>query len=55
MSMGDLLLIGRSHQLTAYHFCYLHMAISLGLPLATLDKRLEEAAKKAGVSIYHAE
>lgn len=40
MSMGDLLLIGKSHQLTAYDSCYLHMAISLGLPLATLDKRI---------------
>lgn len=54
VSMGDLVLIGKTHQLTAYDACYLHMAISLGLPLATVDKRLEEAAKQAGVSIYHA-
>ena len=37
------------HRLTPYDAAYLELALRLGLPLATVDNRLAEAAKKAGV------
>ncbi len=51
-SMSDLVLLGRIHQLTSYDTCYLHLALSLGLPIATLDKKLQEAAQQAGAGLY---
>ena len=38
--------------LTSHHAAYLELAIRQGLPLATLDKALKKAAKKADVVIY---
>ncbi len=35
-----------------YDAQYLELALRLGLPLATLDKDLRKAAKKAGVPLY---
>ncbi len=37
--------------LSVYDSSYLHLAISEGLPLATLDNRLRKAAESAGVAI----
>lgn len=38
-----------AHQLTAYDATYLELARREGLPLATLDKSLRVAARKAGI------
>jgi predicted nucleic acid-binding protein len=43
--------LARKYDLTIYDACYLELAIRLDLPIATLDKKLIEAAKKAGVPI----
>ncbi len=37
--------------LTVYDACYLELALRLGLPLASLDKRLCQAAAAAGVPL----
>ncbi len=37
--------------LTAYDAAYLHVALEKNLPLATLDKTLAKAAKRAGVEL----
>lgn len=43
--------LARAHGLSAYDSVYLDLAQREGLPLATLDKQLREAAEKAGVSL----
>ncbi len=48
---GGIQEISRRHGLTAYDAAYLHLAETNGLPLATLDKDLIEACKRAGVSL----
>ena len=45
----DVLNVARALQLTVYDACYLELARRVGLPLATLDKRLSAAAAKAGI------
>jgi predicted nucleic acid-binding protein len=40
------------YQLSAYDACYLALASQLGLPLATLDKKIRAAALRAGVGIF---
>ena len=47
----DALASARAFQLTAYDAIYLELARREGLALATLDKGLREAAKKAGVAL----
>ena len=48
---GSLLLdIARRHGLTVYDAAYVEVALRRSLPLATLDRRLREAAKAIGVS-----
>lgn len=44
--------LARSYKLSSYDAAYLELAVREGLPLATLDKDLLKAAKKAGVDIY---
>jgi len=41
--------LAREHGLTAYDAAYLELAMREGLPLATQDKTLKEAARAAGV------
>ncbi|MCL1940652.1 MAG: type II toxin-antitoxin system VapC family toxin [Synergistaceae bacterium] len=43
--------LARKYDLTIYDACYLELAVRLDLPIATLDKKLIEAAKQAGVPI----
>ena len=43
--------LARKYDLTIYDACYLELAIRLNLPIATLDKKLINAAEKAGVPI----
>jgi predicted nucleic acid-binding protein len=44
--------VSREFRLTGYDAQYLESARRLSLPIATLDKDLRKAAKKAGVSVY---
>jgi predicted nucleic acid-binding protein len=44
--------LARLYKLTAYDAAYLELAMRLGLPLATLDGDLENAARANGVTIY---
>lgn len=48
-SLADL---ARRHRLTAYDAAYLDLSLQLGLPLATLDAALRDAARLAGVKLY---
>lgn len=43
--------LARSHGLSAYDASYLELALRLGIPLATLDTRLSEAARAEGVGL----
>ena len=43
--------LGRQEGLAAYDAAYLELALRLGLPLATLDTRLAEAATRCGVGL----
>jgi predicted nucleic acid-binding protein len=44
--------LARAYKLSSYDAAYLELAIREGLPLATLDKQLLRAAKKADVDNY---
>ncbi len=44
--------LSRAYKLSSYDASYLELAIREGLPLATLDKDLVNAAKKSEVPIY---
>lgn len=44
--------LARAYKLSSYDAAYLELAIREGLPLATLDKDLIKAAKKADIEIY---
>gem|GEM_PF-1565183 len=48
-SMAGTLALARGYGLTSYDAAYLELAMRANLPLATLDKELRAAAKKAGV------
>ncbi len=50
-ALGAVLDVGRLHRLTSYDAAYLELAMRRGLPLATLDERLSEAAQSAGVTL----
>ena|SRR5215203_4434881 len=45
------LTIGIAHRLSAYNASYLELAIRRGLPIATQDERLLQAAGAAGIGI----
>ena len=44
--------LARAHSLTAYDAAYLELAIRRGLPLATIDQRMNAAASNAGVGEF---
>ncbi len=48
-ALGNILHLARRYQLSSYDAAYLELAMREGLALATLDKQLARAAKKAGV------
>ncbi len=50
-SLEALANFARPHQLTSYDALYLELAISLGLPLCTLDRNLQSAARRCGVDL----
>jgi predicted nucleic acid-binding protein len=49
--MIEILALAREHKLSSYDASYLNLAMSKGLPIATLDKGLRIAAKKTQVPI----
>ncbi len=51
-SFNRTLVLARAYKLSSYDAAYLELAMREGLPLATLDKSLIKAAKKAGIEIY---
>jgi predicted nucleic acid-binding protein len=48
----ELVALARETGTTVYDASYLELAARLGVPLATLDRRLAEAATKIGVALY---
>jgi len=51
-SFNRTITISRAYKLSSYDAAYLELAIREGLPIATLDKGLLKAAKKADVPLY---
>ncbi len=52
--LTEVLALARQHGLTVYDASYLDLAMREGLPLATLDERLAEAARRCGVPLVEA-
>jgi len=52
LSLRRVLASARQYRLTAYDACYLDLAREQRLALATLDRRLSEAALRAGVASF---
>jgi predicted nucleic acid-binding protein len=50
-SEPDVMGLARMHGLTVYDALYLELARRLGAPLATLDGRLAEAARRSSVAV----
>ena len=50
-SIGSVVALAREHGVTAYDAAYLSLALRRGLPLATADKALGEAAANCGVPL----
>ena len=46
--------LARAEQLTAYDAAYLELAMRLGIPLASKDADLCDAAERVGVSVLRA-
>lgn len=49
ISWGDAIDLAEKHRLTLYDATYLELALRHRLPLATLDKNLQQAAQKENV------
>ena len=49
--MKDFLTIGRAYNLSSYDTAYLELAMRQGLPMATLDRRMIEAARQIDIPI----
>lgn len=50
-ALSSTLTLGRQESLAAYDAAYLELAIRLKLPIATIDRRLAEAANRCGVGL----
>jgi len=50
-AMSDIFFLAREYSLSTYDASYLDLAMREGVPLATLDKRLRQAATKCQVSL----
>lgn len=53
-ALRDILALARTHRLTTYDASYLELATRRGLPLATRDRDLQEAAGRMGVELLPA-
>ncbi len=52
ISLPELASLAREFGLSAYDASYLRLAIDSGVPIATLDVRLRNAASRAGVALW---
>lgn len=50
----DVLSVARTFDLTCYDAAYLELALRLAVPLASLDRRLNAAADRAGIAVFEA-
>ena len=50
-NMPHILVLAREHGLSIYDACYLEISVRTNLPLATLDRKLAEAAQNMGVGL----
>ena len=50
--LGEILSLAREHGLSTYDAAYLYLAMRRGLPLATIDVTLQQAARSAGVPLF---
>jgi len=50
-AMSDILFLAREHQLSTYDASYLDLAMRQGIPIATLDKHLRNAAERCKVAL----
>jgi predicted nucleic acid-binding protein len=50
--LGEILALAREHGLSTYDATYLYLAMRRGLPLATMNELLRQAASKAGVPLF---
>lgn len=50
-AVGPILNLARAQGLSAYDAAYVELALRLGLPLATQDARMRQAAANLGISI----
>jgi len=48
---GPTIALAMAHNLTVYDAAYLELAIRLSLPLATLDRKLAQAARAEGIEV----
>ena len=53
-ALGRVLDLARAEQLTAYDAAYLELAMRLGIPLASKDADLCDAAERLGVNVLRA-
>jgi len=51
-SLGDVLMLARAYQLTAYDATYLELALRTGGVLATFDRDLAGAVRRAGGRVF---
>jgi predicted nucleic acid-binding protein len=50
--LGEILALAREQRLSTYDATYLHLGMRRGLPLATADEHLRQAATRAGVPLF---
>ena len=50
--LGEILALAREYHLSSYDASYLDLAMREGVPLATQDRRLQQAAEQTGVTLY---
>lgn len=50
-AFSQVLSVARQHQLTEYDAAYVELALRRGLPFATLDDKLRQAARMAGIKL----
>jgi len=50
--LGEILSLAREQGLSTYDATYLHLAMRQGVPLATTDDLLRQAATRAGVPLF---
>ena len=51
LELGALVTLARSRSLSAYDASYVHLAVTKGLPVATVDNRLKAACEQLGVEL----